>query len=177
MHQDIIDVIKNLQTLGENNNAFRILKDFERVIDELDVYVFKNWEEGEICRGPFVSRYGVKCTFMWDRSEMPDPRGGKRLSDYGCRVTYAKEHILVPRKIKDPSDFRPGTKKGKIDAHPIWTVTIDMPKKLMQDIYIGKENQENNQMAEFLRYDRASSMSTDEAAQEEPSDAEDTTEA
>ena len=177
MHQDIIDVIKNLQTLGENNNVFRILKDFERVIDELDVYVFKNWEEGEICRGPFVSRYGVKCTFMWDRSEMPDPQGGKRLSDYGCRVTYAKEHILVPRKIKDPSDFRPGTKKGKIDAHPIWTVTIDMPKKLMQDIYIGKENQENNQMAEFLRYDRASSMSTDEAAQEEPSYAEDTTEA
>jgi hypothetical protein len=32
-------------------------------------------------------------------------------------------------------------------------------------------------MAEFLRYDRASSMSTDEAAQEEPLDAEDTTEA
>jgi len=176
MHQDIVDVIKNLQTLGENNNAFRVLKDFERVIDELDVYVFKNWDEGELCRGPFVNRYRVKCTFMWDRSEMPDPAGGRRLSDYGCLVTYAKEHILVPRKIKDPSDFRPGTKKGKIDAHPIWTVTIDMPKKLMQDIYVGKENQENNQMAEFLRYDRASSMSTDEAAQEAPADAEDTTE-
>jgi hypothetical protein len=177
MHHDIIDIIKNLQSLGENNTAFRVLKDFERVIDELDVYVFKNWEEGELCRGPFVDRYTVKCTFMWDRAEMPDPAGGRRLSDYGCHVTYAKEHILVPRKIKDPSDFRPGTKKGKIDAHPIWTVTIDMPKKLMQDIYIGKENQENNQMAEFLRYDRASSMSTDEAAQEVPLDAEDTTEA
>ena len=43
MH-DIIDVIKNLQTLSENNSAFRVLKDFERVLDELDIYVFKNWK-------------------------------------------------------------------------------------------------------------------------------------
>ena len=47
MH-DIIDVIKNLQTLSENNSAFKVLKDFERVLDELDIYVFKNWEDGEI---------------------------------------------------------------------------------------------------------------------------------
>jgi hypothetical protein len=176
MHHDIVDVVKNLQTLGENNDAFRVLKDFERVIDELDVYVFKNWEEGELCRGPFVNRYTVKCTFMWDRDEMPDPAGGRRLNDYGCRVTYAKEHILIPRKIKDPSDFRPGTKKGKIDAHPIWTVTIEMPKKLMQDIHVGKENQENNQMAELMRYHNTAAPATDEVAQEAPADAEDTTE-
>jgi hypothetical protein len=176
MHHDIVDVVKNLQTLGENNDAFQVLKDFERVIDELDVYVFKNWEEGELCRGPFVNRYTVKCTFMWDRNEMPDPAGGRRLNDYGCRVTYSKEHILIPRKIKDPGDFRPGTKKGKIDAHPIWTVTIEMPKKLMQDIHVGKENQENNQMAELMRYHNSSAPATDEVAQEAPLDAEDTTE-
>ena len=112
---------------------------------------------------------------MWDRDEMPDPAGGRRLHDYGCRVTYAKEHILIPRKIKDPSDFRPGTKKGKIDAHPIWTVTIEMPKKLMQDIYIGKENQENNQMAELMRYHNTAAPATDEVAQEAPTDAEEPT--
>jgi predicted component of viral defense system (DUF524 family) len=53
MH-DIIDVIKNLQTLSENNSAFKVLKDFERVIDELDVYVFDNWEDGELVEGPHV---------------------------------------------------------------------------------------------------------------------------
>ena len=103
---------------------------------------------------------------MWDKNEMPDPRGGQRLNDYGCKVIYAEEKILVPRKIKDPSDFRPGTKKGKIDAHPIWTVTIEMPKKLMQDVYIGKENQEHNQMAELMRYNTDTVSSTDEVAQE-----------
>lgn len=164
---DIIDVIKNLQTLSENNSAFKILKDFERVISELDIYVFKNWIEGELISGPNVSRHGVQCTFMWPRDEMPDPEGAKRLSEYNCEVVYKKEHVLIPRKIKDPDDFRPGTKKGKIDAHPIWTVTITMPKKLMQDVYIGKENQDTNQLAELIHYDQQT-ITPDVAAQETP---------
>ena len=167
MH-DIVSVIKNLQTLSENTDAFQVLKDFERVLDELDIYVFKNWEEGELVAGPNVSRYSVTCKFMWPEKEMPDPQGGKRLSHYGCRVQYAREKILVPRKIKDPSDYRPGTKKGKIDAHPVWEVTIEMPKKLMQDVSIGKENKENNRMSELMRYDNSGAMTADAAAQEAP---------
>lgn len=171
MH-DIIDVIKNLQTLSENNSAFKVLKDFERVLDELDIYVFKNWEEGELIAGPDVSRYGVKCTFMWDEMEMPDPEGARRLYDYGCQVIYTKENILVPRKIKEPSDFRPGTKKGKIDAHPVWTVEITMPKQLMQDVFTGKENQEHNQQAELMKYSNNPDLAADEAAQEAPDNVE-----
>jgi hypothetical protein len=171
MH-DIIDVIKNVQTLSENNTAFKVLKDFERVLDELDIYVFKNWDEGEILSGPDVSRYSVKCSFMWTRDEMPNPEGAERLSDYGCQVVYKKENILIPRKIKDPGDYRPGTKKGKIDAHPIWVVEINMPKKLMQDVYIGSENKENNKMAEFMKYRQDASASSDEVAQESPENAE-----
>jgi len=166
MH-DIIDVIKNLQTLSENNSAFKVLKDFERVIDELDVYVFKNWEDGELIAGPNVNRYDVQCKFMWTRENMPDPEGGRRLVEYGCKVVFAKEQVLIPRKIKDPGDFRPGTKKGKIDSHPIWTVEITMPKKLMQDVDIGKENKDNNRMAELMKYSKGE-MTPDTAAQEAP---------
>ena len=169
MH-DIIDVIKNLETLSENNSAFNVLKDFERVIDELDIYVFKNWEDGEIIEGPDVNRYDVRIKLMWDRNKMPDPKGGKRLVDYGCQVVFEKSEILLPRKIKDPGDFRPGTKKGKIDAHPIWTVEIVMPKKLMQDVYVGKENKENNRMAELMRYSK-NDVDLENAAQESPEDA------
>jgi len=174
MAHDIVDVIKNIQTLSENNNAFSVLKDFERVLDELDIYVFKNWEDGELMTGPDVSRYSVKCSFMWAENEMPDPQAGKRLTDYGCRVIFKKEHILIPRKIKDPDDFRPGTKKGKIDAHPVWVVEIDMPKKLIQDVTIGKDNKENNQMAELMRYSSQDVSSTDELAQEAPLDGQQT---
>jgi hypothetical protein len=166
MH-DIIEVIKNLQNLSENNSAFKVLKDFERVIDELDIYVYKNWIDGEIIKGPDVNRYDVTIKFMWPRDQMPDPKGGKRLVDYGCKVIYAKEEILLPRKIKDPDDFRPGTKKGKIDAHPVWIVSITMPKKLMQDVQIGKENQENNKMAELMKYSKIA-MTPEAADQQAP---------
>jgi hypothetical protein len=151
MH-DIIEVIKNLQTLSENNTAFKVLKDFERVIDELDVYVFENWEEGELVEGPYVDRHFVKCKFMWPKKYMPDPEGGRRLNDYGCQVIYEQTNVLMPRKIKDPGDFRPGTRKGKIDAHPVWMVEITMPKKLLQDVSIGKANREANDLATLMKY-------------------------
>lgn len=170
MSHDIIDVIKNLQTLSENNSAFKVLKDFERVVDELDIYVYKNWDDGELVVGPKVNRHNVECKFMWPRSAMPDPEGGRRLADYGCQVVYEKSIVLLPRKIKEPSDFRPGTKKGKIDAHPVWYVTIIMPKKLMQDVSVGKENKDDNSLAELVKY-HSEQMNPDSAAQETPGNA------
>jgi hypothetical protein len=167
---DILDVIKNLHDLTEHTTAFKIIKDFERVIDELDVYVFKNWQDGELVEGPIINRYTVTCTFMWPENKMPDPEGGKRLSDYDCKVEYGKSVILKPRKIKDPDDFRPGTKKGKIDAHSIWIVRIEMPKKLIQDISIGKENQINNKLAELMKY-RKVDVEPQMPAQETPQNA------
>ena len=166
MH-DILDIIKNVQTLSENNNAFGVLKDFERVLDELDLYVYKNWEEGELVSGPNISRYSVACEFMWPESEMPDPKGAKRLLEYGCKILYKKDKVLVPRKIKDPSDYRPGTKKGKIDAHPVWIVEIIIPKKLMQDVELGADNKKQNALAELMKYS-VTDIDVENAAQEAP---------
>ena len=132
-----VDIIKNISTIYDSNNSLRILKDFERVIDELDIYVFKNWEDGELAEGPKVSRHWVECIFFWPFKKMPDPMGGKRLLDYGCKISYQKDEIEEVRKIKKPSDIRPGSKKGKIDKHPIWIVNIKMPKSLIFDIFKG----------------------------------------
>lgn len=164
MH-DIVDVIKNLQTLSENTTAFKVLKDFERVIDELDVYVFENWQDGELIEGPKVDRHDITCKFMWPRRFMPNPEGGRRLNDYGCNVIYEKTNVLMPRRIKDPGDFRPGTKKGKIDAHPVWIVEIRMPKKLMQDVSIGRANRDENNLAALMKYNKES-VTPETAAQE-----------
>ena len=134
MH-DVLDIIKNVQTLYGVGPTLGILKDFERVIDDLDVYVFANWEDGELAEGPNIDRHWVSCKFMWPRAKMPDPMGGKRLLDYDCKVTYQKTDVIQPRKIRKPDDIRPGTKKGKLDKNPIWLVEIMMPKKLMADMY------------------------------------------
>jgi hypothetical protein len=136
MH-DVLDIIKNVESIYDSNTSFNVLKDFERVLDELDIYVYKNWSDGEIAEGPDIQRHWVTCSFFWDEDKMPDPMGGKRLLDYDCKVKYKKSHIIEPRKIEKQDDIRPGTKKGKLDRRPIWIVEIQMPKKLIADIYTG----------------------------------------
>jgi len=135
--QDTLDLIKNVENIYNSDNAFQVLKDFERVLDELDLYVYENWKDGELLSGPNITRHWIACSFIWDRDQMPDPMGGNRLTDYDCKVSYNKDDIIVPRKIKQPSDMRSGTKKGKLDRKPIWVVNIEMPKSLLQDIYGG----------------------------------------
>jgi hypothetical protein len=132
---DELDVIKNIESIYESNTAFNVLKDFERVLDELDLYVYKNWEDGELAEGPKIDRHWVSAKFFWPKEKMPDPAGGKRLLDYDCKVGYLESSMIKPRKIVDPDDIRPGTKKGKLDKHPIWIVEVRMPKKLLADLY------------------------------------------
>ena len=141
--QDIYDLVKNIEGIYESNTAFQVLKDFERVLDELDIYVYKNWEDGELASGPDIERHWVTCKFMWPKGKMPDPMGGKRLLDYDCKINYIQSNLLVPRKIRKPDDIRPGTKKGKLDKKPIWIVEIQMPKKLVMDIYSGYKEMVN----------------------------------
>lgn len=135
--KDILDVIENIQNLYSNNSSLSTLKDFERVLDEMDMYVYKNWKDGELAEGPKVDRYWVSASFMWPRERMPDPMAAKRLLDYGCKIKYEKTHVLEPRKIQNPDDFRPGTRKGKLDRTPVWLVEITMPKKLVEDTFNG----------------------------------------
>lgn len=139
--QDVVDIINNVERVYDSNTSFQVLKDFERVLDELDLYVYKNWEDGELASGPKIGRHWVTCRFFWPYDKMPDPMGGKRLLDYDCKVGFVKDFIVKPRKIRTPDDIRPGTKKGKLDREPIWIVEIRMPKKLIADIWTGYQEQ------------------------------------
>ena len=111
--------------------------DFERVLDELDLYAFKNWQLGELVQGPEVNRYSVSCIFMWPESLMPDPRGARRLLPFDCKIKFKKTKIKIPIKIENPDDFIPGTHKARLIEKPVWLVEITMPKSLMTDIRTG----------------------------------------
>lgn len=137
MAKDIKDIIENIKTISMTDSSVASLLDFERVIDELDVYTFSNWKKGELVEGPKYEKYFVTCTFMWPHKQMPDPRGGERLLDYGCEIKYKKDFLQYPIKVKDPDDFKPGTKVPKQARVPVWLVEIVMPKQLMQEINQG----------------------------------------
>ena len=160
---DIKDIIANIENVYGSNNSLNLLKDFERVIDELDTYVYDNWIEGELVQGPIESRYWVQCTFMWPKERMPEPQGGKRLLDYGCKVQFAETKLAKVRKIKKPDDIRPGTKKGKIDQEDVWMVKITMPKKLMNDINRGYRNLDKNKVEDILNQQGAVNIQADAA--------------
>jgi hypothetical protein len=147
---DTKDIIRNIETIYGSNSSLKMLKDFERVIDELDCYVYENWIDGELSEGPNESRYWVTCKFMWPYKKMPNPSAGKKLSDYGCIVKYFEDEVSKIRKIKNPGDIRPGTKKGKIDQYPVWIVEISMPKKLMHDINQGYKELDQNKIEDVL---------------------------
>ena len=160
---DIKDIIANIENVYGSNNSLNLLKDFERVIDELDTYVYDNWIDGELVQGPVESRYWVQCTFLWPKEQMPEPQGGKRLLDYGCKVQFAETKLAKVRKIKKPDDIRPGTRKGKIDQEDVWMVKITMPKKLMNDINRGDRNLDKNKVEDILNQQGAVNIQADAA--------------
>lgn len=136
-HEDYWQIASNIKTIYMSDGSLATLLDFERVLDELDVYAFKNWQIGELVAGPDIGKYKVSATFMWPKNLMPDPRGGRRLLPFDCEVLYKKQKIKIPIKITDPSDYRPGTHKAKITEKEVWLVEITMPKNLMSDIRTG----------------------------------------
>jgi hypothetical protein len=130
-------IVQNVKGIMTSNGTMSTLLDFERVLDEADLYAFKNWKLGELVDGPVVKRYEVSCTFMWPHGMMPDPRGGKRLITLGAHLKFKKTEIKVPVEIKSPDDYKGGTRYPKLVNRDVWLVNITIPKQLMNDIREG----------------------------------------
>ena len=137
MTTNIADIIANTKEIYMTDSSLESLMDFERVLDELDVYAFANWKLGELVAGPVYEKYFITCTFMWPHKKMPDPNGGERLLNYDCEVTYQRSILESSVEVKDQGDFEPGGKMPKMKKTSIWLVSITMPKELMRDIKQG----------------------------------------
>lgn len=164
MTKEITDVINNTKEIFVTDSSLDTLMDFERVLDELDLYVFKHWKEGELVEGPVYEKYFVTCTFMWPYKRMPDPRGGERLLSYDCEVYYSKDYLEYPVKVKSPDDFEPGGKMPKMTKTPVWLVKIVMPKKLMQEIQQGSLELESSTL-DLEDIEQAYEEGTDQSAE------------
>jgi hypothetical protein len=131
------EIVNNVKGIMTSDGTMSTLLDFERVLDEADIYAFKNWGLGELVDGPIIRRYEVICTFLWPTGVMPDPRGAKRLLPLGCNVKFKKTSIDVPVQILAPDDYKPGTHYPKMKPRKVWLVNITIPKSLMNDIRTG----------------------------------------
>lgn len=143
---DYWQIADNIKNIYMSEGSLLTLLDFERVLDELDLYAFKNWIIGELVSGPEIKKYTVSAIFMWPERLMPDPRGARRLLPFDCTVKYKKTTMKIPVKIADPSDYIPGTHKAKIMEQRVWLVEITMPKILMNDIRTGSVELEDQEV-------------------------------
>jgi hypothetical protein len=130
---DTLDVIRNIKKIYASDNVISSLVNMEKVMDDVNIYAYKNWSLGELVDGPHETKYDVSATFMWEQNQMPDPDAGKRLLTLGGQVEYKKDIKLVPKRIKSYADFRPGTRKAKLEEHPVWLVKITLPKTVIED--------------------------------------------
>ena len=115
---DFWKVPEQVKNIYMSEGVIATLLDYERVLDEMDIYAFRNWSIGELVEGPDIKRYSVSCVFMWPRELMPDPKGARRLLPFGCEVKFKKTQMSVPIKIEDPDDYVPGTRKPILSYLP-----------------------------------------------------------
>lgn len=145
-HEDYWMVADQIKDLYLSEGSLLTLLDFERVLDELDLYAFKNWSLGELVQGPDIKKYTVGCIFLWPEKLMPDPRGARRLLPFDCKIKYKKTTMKIPVKIEDPEDYIPGTHKARLIEKKVWLVEIVMPKSLISDIRTGSMELEDQKI-------------------------------
>jgi len=162
MQKKLIDLLDNTKKIYQSDNSLRLLCDFERVLDSFNLFVFQNWELGELAEGPIAKRYWITCEFLWPYKLMPDPRGAKRLLRNDILVEYHKGQLLHGRPIHSPNDFEPGTRMPKMDSKSIWIVRISMPRHLLSDILSGSIDVGDKRL-DFTELDHAYDSDLDKA--------------
>lgn len=134
---DYEEIQKNIQKIYDGNNNLNTLMDFENIIDSLHLYSYDNWAEGEVIKGPDVSRYWINVTLMYPYKQMPDPEGALRLTNYGCKVAFKISKFLESVDINTPDDLEiepiTGKRKPKKKVNKVWLVHISMPRHFIDD--------------------------------------------
>ena len=130
----------SIKVLSDNNSLLDMLLEFEKTLDGLDLYAFKNWQKGEVLEGPTLKRHYVNVKLLYPYKDMPDPEGAKRLMARDCLVDYKKDTLVTPRKVRTfddvDVDIRPdGSQryKAKTNSEPCWVVSIDMPRRYVDE--------------------------------------------
>ncbi len=146
------DLNDHLRKVSEGESLLDMLLEFEGILDEVDLYAYKNWSKGEILEGPDVGRHWVTAKFMYMSEDMPDPAGAERLMSRGIKVKFCREELKYPKKVKNWGDVDQsrsfnarsggygvgglggvGYIKPKTLTDNVWVVEIVMPRKFVDN--------------------------------------------
>ena len=130
MTTDLDSIKKTLVGISRGDTILDTLLEFERTLDNAEIFAYKNWILGELVEGPTIGRYFYTTVWMFPYKMMPDPNGGLRLTKLGAKVNFKKGNFKRPVKVKGPEDWQdPQTKRAKMLDTEVWLVTIELPIK------------------------------------------------
>ncbi len=169
-----VDFIKRL---SDSASLTDILVQMESFLDDLDIYVFKNWFEGEIVDGPNIERHWTSLTLKYDYKQMPDPEGGIRLLKYGALVSFTKaqEEDTEDHKQQDirtlnaqpytgaVNDAQNALARGKPQLKKIWLVTIKIPRHFIDELQQMDDFLDGNEDAEHVQAAKDSDLQAKDA--------------
>lgn len=136
------EVSNHLENIYFSPTLMKVLVDFERVLDEGELFAHDNWIMGELVDGPNIDRYAIRCVFMYPEKLMPNMKGTKRLVKLGCKFKTKKTSIKVRLELVDPTDYTMEDVPEKQVKRNVFLVEITVPKELMNEI-----RQSYNEMA------------------------------
>lgn len=127
---DLDSIKQTLVNISKGDSILDTLLEFERTLDNAELFAYKNWILGELVEGPVIGRYFYKVVFMYPHQLMPDPNGGLRLTKIGAKVNFKKGVFKKPTRVRGPEDWvDPQSKRAKMVESDIWLVTIELPMK------------------------------------------------
>lgn len=121
---------RTIAKLYKHEKLLDTLLDIDEFFDSFDIYVYKNWMDGEVLEGPNVEKYWIEVVLKYDLADMPDPMGAKILAKHGCKVSFMKTNEQVISDIKSPDDLE-SDGKAKEESIEVWLVKIRIPRKFI----------------------------------------------
>lgn len=129
----------NIKKISDTNTLLDMLLEFEGVLDNLELYAYKNWDKGEVVAGPKLGRYFIEVALMYPEKDMPDPDAITRLRKNDCEIKMYKDQLEMPRKIESMDDTEVkvrGDKPRRVakkQSENIWVVEVKMPRRFVDE--------------------------------------------
>ena len=57
---ETLDIIRNIKKIYASDNIINSIISMEKVMDDVNMYAYKNWAKGEIVDGPHETKYDVQ---------------------------------------------------------------------------------------------------------------------
>lgn len=130
-----IDKVRNklINQFYDNTTMLEVAMNVEQFLaDDAMIYPYKNWYKGELISGPFIQRYSVVVILKYDYEDMPDPEGGKVLTNFGVKVYYKKSNEKII-DVEASEEKRQKVFKNKKN----WLIKLVIPRDL-----VANEDQE-----------------------------------